>query len=318
MGTIPDIVVLGAQGSGGNMVTVDHVPAQGESIVARDFHVVKDGGKGGHQSMVVGRLGGSAAFVGRIPIGPRSDDALQWLVDDGVNVDHVIREGEEPEHGGLIMIDSEGVSTIVSIPGARHDLTFGECESAIRQCAAAKVFVTGFEIPADTALEAARLAKSLGMTTLLNPSPVPAGELGSLKYIDIMVPNESEANVLMGQECIPEVPLELARALRERFGVGMVVLTLGSDGICACDHERTWEIPGCAVDVVCTTGAGDTFLGTFAWAIAGGVPMHQALHYGNCAAAISVSRAGTIDSFPTWGEVEEFIQAHEPTQQRRG
>ena len=70
MNPTPDIVVLGAHGSGGNMVHIDHVPVPGESIIAKDFQIFKDGGKGAHQALVVGRLGGSSAFIERSPSVP--------------------------------------------------------------------------------------------------------------------------------------------------------------------------------------------------------------------------------------------------------
>ncbi len=312
MGSTPDIVVLGAHGSGGNMVTIDHVPAPGESIIARDYRVFKDGGKGAHQAMVACRLGATAAFIGKMPVGPRSDTAVQWLVDDGVNVEHLLREGDEPAHAGLIMIDRDRVSTIVSIPGQRHLLTLAESQGAIRGFTGAAVFVTGFEIPVATALGGARLARQLGMLTLLNPSPIALEPLGTLDYIDVLVPNEAEASALAGAGMRDEVPpLQLAAMIRERYAVGTVVITLGAGGACACDGERTWFVPPVAVDAVCTTGAGDTFLGTLAWALAKGRPMQEALHYGNCAAAVSVSRDGTIDSFPTLSDVEQLVRTHQ-------
>lgn len=303
-----DVVVLGAHGSGGNMVHVDHVPVPGESIIATDFKVYRDGGKGGHQALVVGKLGGRSAFIGKLNIGPRSEAARGWLVENGVDVTQLIREGEESPHAGLIMIDKEKVSTIVSVPGWRLTLELSEIEAPIRSFAGAGWFVTGFEIPVSTALAAARLAKSLGMRTLLNPSPIATEELGKLDYIDLIVPNEAEAKALAGVDTrAPTGAEKLASILRRRYGVGTVVLTLGSQGAYATDGSREWRMPGVAIEAANTTGAGDMFTGTLVWALAEGRSMVEALTYANVAAAISVTREGTIDSFPTLAEIEQKL-----------
>ena len=311
MKSSPDIVVLGAHGSGGNMVHIDHVPVPGESIIAKDFRLFKDGGKGAHQALVVGRLGGKSAFIGKLPNGPRSDAAKKWLVDDGVDVKYLLRAGEESPHAGLIMLDKEGVSTIVSIPGLRHTLTFEEAKPGIEEFRSARMFITGFEIPVQTALKGARLAKSLGMTTILNPAPISTEPLGVLDYIDIAIPNEAEARGMAGMDLRAKIaPRELAAAIREKCRVKTVIITLGGDGVYATDGEKSWQIDAMRVDAVNTTGAGDAFIGSFAWALIEGKDMSDALSYANCAAGISVSREGTIDSFPTRSEIEAFMRAH--------
>lgn len=306
--SIPDVVVLGAHGSGGNMVHVDHVPVPGESIIAKDFQVFKDGGKGAHQALVVSRLGGSSAFIGKVNIGPRCDAARQWLVDEGVDVMHLLREGQESAHAGLIMVDDDKVSTIVSVPGWRHTLSAEESAPAIRDYAGAKYFVTGFEIPVQTALEGAKMAKELGMITVLNPAPIATEPLGILDFIDIVIPNEAEAKGLAGVDTRSEVaPEELVSMIREKHKISTVVLTLGADGAYGTDGSQTWQVESISVDVVNTTGAGDAFIGTLIWGLASGKAMDEAMVYANTCAGISVSREGTIDSFPTLVEVEVLI-----------
>jgi ribokinase len=312
MKSTPDIVVLGAHGSGGNMVHIDHVPVPGESIIAKDFRIFKDGGKGAHQALVIGRLGGSSAFIGKIANGPRNDAAKQWLIDDGVNVKHLLREGEESPHAGLIMLDRDGVSTIVSVPGLRHRLTYEEAKPGIEDFASASMFITGFEIPVETALKGAKRAKELGMMTILNPAPISMEPLGVLDYIDIVIPNEAEAKGMAGVDLNANVvPSELATAIRDKSKIATVIITLGGDGAFGYDGETSWQIDPVEVDVVNSTGAGDAFIGSFAWALSSGKDMQDAATYANFAAAISVSRDGTIDSFPTPREVEDFIRKYQ-------
>ncbi len=310
-GPSPEVVVVGAHGSGGNIVHVDHVPVPGESIIAKDFRVYKDGGKGAHQAMVISRLGGSAAFIGKLANGPRCDAARQWLVDDGVDVKHLLREGKESPHAGLIMLDKEGVSTIVSIPDLRHTLTFEEARPCIEDFGSARMLITGFEIPVATALDSARLAKRMGMTTVLNPSPISMQPPGALDYIDIVVPNEAEARGLAGVDLHARIdPQTLAERIRDRCKVKTVVITLGGDGAFASDGARSWSVKAQPVEVVTTTGAGDVFIACLALKLLRGSSMGEALWYANGAAGISVSREGTIDSFPTPSDMEGFEREH--------
>jgi ribokinase len=304
----PDVVVLGAHGCGGNLVHIDHVPVPGESIIAKDFRFFKDGGKGSHQALVIGRLGGKSAFIGKLPNGLRSDAAIKWLVDEGVDVRHLLRQGEESPHAGLIMLDKDGVSTIVSIPGPRHALTFEEVKPRIEDFRSARMFITGFEIPVETALQGAQLAKRLGMTTILNPAPISAEPLGVLDYIDIAIPNEAEARGMAGVDLRARIaPRELAAMIRDKCGIKTIIITLGGEGVYALDGEKPYQIDALPVHAVNTTGAGDAFIGGFAWALLSGKDMSDALAYANCAAGISVSREGSIDSFPTRGEIEQFM-----------
>ena len=207
------------------------------------------------------------------------------------------------------MLDKDGVSTIVSIPGLRHKLTFQEAKPCIEDFASARLFITGFEIPVDTAIQGAKLAKKLGMTTILNPAPIAMEPLGDLEYIDIVIPNEAEARGLAGVDLKAQYPpQELASMIRDRCHIGTVIITLGGDGVYGFDGKQSWRIDPIDVEVANSTGAGDAFIGCFAWALISGKEMGEALKYANAAAAISVSREGTIDSFPTLAEVEDLVR----------
>jgi ribokinase len=305
----PEIVVLGNHGIGGNIVRVHHIPVVGETVIAWDFHFHKDGGKGSHQAIVVNRLGGKAALIGKIGRDERSDTAVQWLVDDGVDIKHLLRSDLPPQPIGLKMIDDNGDNAIVSIKGSLHTLEFDEVKAAIEAYGSAKIFITGFEIPVKTALDGARLAKELGMTTILNPAPAPQEELGLLDYIDIIIPNESEAKSIAGVD--PHTgfqPYELLTAIKEKYQVSSVIITGGGEGVFGLDGDRTWKISAIPVKVVDTIGAGDAFIGGFAWSLSNGDGIVKASQVGNVVAAISVSREGTIPAFPTLKEIQEFIE----------
>jgi ribokinase len=309
MSKSPTIVVLGHHGCGAHQVRVKHIPAVGETVVALDSRIIKDGGKGSHQAMVIGRLGGDVGFIGKIATDARADAALQWLIDDHVNITHVLRMEYKMAGAGMIMVDDEGNNAIVSVEGIRKTLTFNEVKPCIEDFKESKIFITGFEIPLETALNGAKLAKNIGMFTILNPAPVPQESIGILDYIDIIIPNETEAKILAGYNTHEMVlPFKLAKLIMEKYKVGSVIITLGSNGSIGYDGRDSWHIKPIDVKTVDTIGAGDTFIGAFTDAFSKGRSMYQAMEWANYAAAFSVTRPGSIPSFPTRDELEEFIK----------
>jgi ribokinase len=311
MESTPDIVVLGHHGCGANVVRVHHIPLPGETITAWDSKHLKDGGKGSHQAIVISRMGGHVAFIGKIGTDEQSEASREWLVEDGVNIKHLLRGGRKEPQAGLIMVDDEGVNSIVSVKGVRHTLTFDEVKPCLEDFKSAKMFITGFEIPLKTALDSARLAKQLGMFVILNPAPASEEPLGTLEYVDVIIPNETEAKSLIGIDLHDEMdPQEMSGKIMERYKVGSVIITLGGKGAFGYDGRESWMIPSIPVHAVDTIGAGDSFIGGFSWALSNGKKFPEAMEWGNYVAALSVSREGSIDSFPYLKEVKTFMAEH--------
>lgn len=309
MSTVFDVVVLGAQICGGNRVRVHHLPVPGETVIAWDYHVYKDGGKGGHQAIVVSRLGGRSVFIGKIGGGPDGDMAVKLLTDDGVDVSFLVRSDELQPRPGLQLITDDGNNAIISIKGIGHTLTFEDAQSRLEDLKDARIFITGFEIPVSTALRSAKLAKSFGMFTILNPAPMQEIIDESLEYIDILAPNEVEAKALLGVPIGEPADMErVSQLLLDKYRVGAVLITMGDKGALYRSPSQVFTVPVIPVRAVNTTGAGDCFIGAFAWALSSGQSIEQAVRLGNCAAAFSVTKDGSIDSFPYRHELDAFVE----------
>jgi ribokinase len=193
----------------------------------------------------------------------------------------------------------------------QDELTFTEAKPCIEDFRSAKIFITGFEIPVKTALEGARLAKQLGMITILNPAPAREESMGDLDYVDIFIPNESEAKSIAGIDLHADFrPNDLMVKIKEKYKVGTVIITAGRHGVFGYDGKNFWEISPIPVDVIDTTGAGDAFIGGFALSLSKGSEIVKAIEFGNYVAALSVTRYGTIPAFPSLPEVKDFIKAH--------
>jgi ribokinase len=215
----------------------------------------------------------------------------------------VLRSTEEPTGTGVNLLDATGTPAMVTVPGANAGLTPEDVEQALAGLAGAEVLLVQLEIPEKVALAALRQGRLLGMLTMLNAAPATI-DLDALSgdFIDVLVVNQVEAHTLLDETT--DDGAELATLLRAQTGIARVVVTLGGKGLAACEDGGSWCLPRAPVEVVDTSGAGDAFCAALAVKLAEHQPLREACHWASWAAAISVTRSGTIEAFPTIDDLE--------------
>jgi len=190
-------------------------------------------------------------------------------------------------------------------------LTNQEVESAITGLEDAGVLLTQFEIPIAVALHAVRFAHQQGLLTILNPAPAQEIKLSGLDCANLLVPNETEARLLLGVPVDQEVNNTwLAQRLRKKTGAGVVLITIGERGVVGYDTQGIWAVSPPQVKVVDISGAGDAFCAALAVALVEGKPVREASAWACTVAALSVSRAGTIPAYPIRAEADAFIRSN--------
>lgn len=146
----------------------------------------------------------------------------------------------------------------------------------------------------------AEAARRHGVRTILTPAPAQPLPPQLLAAVDLLVPNEHEATAITGRTD----PREAAAALLDQ--VPEVIVTLGASGILyAARGAEPFLVPAPQVTAVDSTGAGDTFVGALAVALAEGRPMRDALAWAAAAAALSVQRPGATASMPFRAEIDK-------------
>lgn len=291
------IAVLGST----NMDLVAYVakaPQRGETVTGREFRTLP-GGKGANQAVAAARAGADAVSmigaVGADAFGTRLRSALEH---SGVDTD-LLRTVDTAATGTAhIVVDDEGGNAIVVIPGANGTLTAlapGD-EGLITS---ADTLLLQLEIPVEGVLAAAEAARRHGVRTILTPAPAQPLPPELLASIDLLVPNEHEAATLTGLTD----PRAAARSLLSQ--VPEVVVTLGARGsLYAARGAEPVVVEAPHVTAVDTTGAGDTFVGTLAVALAEGGSVPDALAWASSAAALSVQRPGASASMPFRSEID--------------
>src|SRR5437763_14957030 len=293
------------------VVSVDRLPAPGETVLGRDFRMIP-GGKGANQACAAGKLGADSVrvkLIGRVGYDVFADHLKASLSAAGVDVTGVHAMRAQPTGVALIWVDRQGQNSIVVASGANHELAAADVESMRKALRGAALALFQLETPLDTVEAALKLAREEGAITMLDPAPAHPLPARLLAAVDILTPNQSEALLLCGRPPAP-VSLDQARELAEslrRQGPRTIIVKLGERGCLLLNEAGPRHFPGYAVEVRDTTAAGDTFNAALAVVMAEGRSIEEAIPFANAAAAISVTRLGAQTSAPSRAELEEFL-----------
>jgi ribokinase len=225
-----------------------------------------------------------------------------------VNSDGILYSDSLPTAVGVIIFSAHGTNIIVIDRGANADFLPQDVTAHQEMIASSDVVLSPLEIPLESALCAARLARKGGVKTILNPAP--AVDLGScdLSAVHVLTPNETEGRIALGLNANDPIgDTALATRLLD-LGAENVVLTLGAKGaIWACPGSVR-AIPALEVDVVDTVGAGDAFNAGLATGLSEHRPLPEAIALSVTAASLSTRRRETIESYPYRAEVDAAVQ----------
>lgn len=301
------IVVVGS--SNVDLVAkVAHLPRPGETVGNAEF-LQSYGGKGANQAIAAARLGGEVAFVSCLGTDSYGQELRSHFAREGLRTDCLFRTPLRPTGTALIYVSEENAENCIAVaPGANGLLDPAMAFRAEALIAASDVVVMQAEIPYATVRETAFLARRHNVPVLFNPAPACPVDAELMKAVDILVVNETEAEVVSGRAVEESTVAEVARTL-VGMGAGAVVVTLGRAGAYALSGGQVVRMPGFRVEPVDTTAAGDTFCGALAVACRGGITA-EALRFACAAAALSVTRLGAQSSMPRLEEVRTFLSTH--------
>ena len=291
-----DIVVIGSANMD-TVYSVRHIPAPGETIIAKSV-MQNPGGKGANQAVAAGKLGGHTAFIGAVGA-DAAGDALRSSLQSANVETNGLKISQEPTGSAFICVADSGENSIVVYPGANACVNVDDIHACEQLIASAKVCVMQLEIPYDTVWQAVRLCHKHGVQVLLNPSPVTTIPDDVLAATDVLVPNEHEAQTLIG--CDPTE--DALKGYCEAKGIKRIIMTMGSTGVWNVTANSSEFYPCNKVKAVDTTGAGDCFLGALAAHIANGRSIDEAIRFAMAASAITVTRAGAQQAMPDLDEV---------------
>ena len=288
-----------------------------------NFHT-SPGGKGANQAMAAGRFAerpdpaakpglasdqepftgpeSSVKFVGQVG----NDDfglSLRGGLARWVDTLHVGIDAENRTGVAMILVDESGQNQITVIPGANGSLSNGFVHASLQEIQP-DVVLASLEIPLDAVMIAA-LAIPESATFILNPAPARPLTAALLERVDIITPNETEAEIITGIRVTDAASCSACAAALRRLGAGTAIITLGAAGAFVQTDEEEFTVVAPSVRAVDTTGAGDCFNGILAAALSEGLSLRKSVELGVRGASLSVLRNGAQASMPTRREVME-------------
>lgn len=280
--------------------SVSHINLEGETLSAREREE-KQGGKGLNQSVALARAGAEVFMAGCV--GPDGAGLVETLRRSGVDTG-LIRQVDEPSGHAIIQLADSGANAIIIYGGANRKIVPQMIDETLARFDPGDYILLQNEISCvDYAI---RAAKERGLLIAFNPSPISEELPGyPLELVDVFVLNELEGQTLAGIES--DEGEEILAALASRFPRAEIVLTLGEKGSMYRDSRRTLTCPAHRVQVVDTTGAGDTFCGYFLACVARGMGPQRALETAAGASALAIGKKGAAVSIPAMAQVESVF-----------
>jgi ribokinase len=288
-------------------VGAHHLPQPGETVLGETF-ALGLGGKGANQAVAAARAGAPTFLVGAV-----GDDLFRPLTLDALRADGVDVHGVAVLEGGTgvahIRVDAvNGQNDIVVVPRANGQLTADYVADRLRALAGrVSVLLLQLEIPIDAVLAAAKLGREMGLLVVLDPAPAQPLPEEVWSLVDVVKPNESEAEVLTGTSTHDLSGAQEAAGWFLARGVGTAMVTLGARGVVVVRPGAVGHVPSPQVRAIDSTAAGDAFTGSLGAWLASGAPLEEAVRRAVATASVAVTRAGATASIPTAAEVDRFL-----------
>lgn len=298
-----DIDVLAIGGIDVDLVlTVPRLPSYDEKVLGETQGWMA-GGPAANLACAASRLGLRVSSFSNVGDDENGQVIIDAFEDFGVDTSLIQMREDKETHFTVILIDPTGEKAIVVVPSFRDEYP---SELAADAFARSRLMVM---MPQDheTFFKLADLAHENGCEVMIDVEPTVGARrdqlLKILQRTDIASFNKDGFEAATG-----EVPsIEAAGRLLE-YGPHTIVVTRGAAGSLAVTRDGAAERAGYTVEVVDTTGAGDTFNAAFITATLRGQPLAERLRLANAAAALSVTAMGPRGRLPTQEEVDQFLE----------
>lgn len=284
------------------VTSVARIAGPGETVLGPHY-ATSPGGKGANQALAARRAGAEVRLVGAVGRDGFAEEALALLRAEGVDLSGVA-QSDLPTGAAFISVDAQGRNAITVAAGANAKAD----PSRLGQLGERDLLLLQREIPDAACEEAARMAKAGGARVVLNLAPSGSIPKSYLALVDILIANEEEARDAARSFAVDQDDLTaLARLLMEHHGIALIV-TRGGEGVEGWNGGEHRCQEARQVEVVDTTGAGDSFVGAFAAALAEGEDFADALRRGAVAGSLACTKHGAQPSIPTRAEVDATAQ----------
>ncbi|HEJ7633644.1 TPA: ribokinase [Staphylococcus aureus] len=299
------VVILGSTNVD-QFLTVERYAQPGETLHVEEAQKAFGGGKGANQAIATARMQADTTFITKIGTDGVADFILEDFKVAHIDTSYIIKTAEAKTGQAFITVNAEGQNTIYVYGGANMTMTPEDVINAKDAIINADFVVAQLEVPIPAIISAFEIAKAHGVTTVLNPAPAKALPNESLSLIDIIVPNETEAELLSGIKVTNEQSMKDNANYFLSIGIKTVLITLGKQGTYFATKNQSQHIEAYKVNAIDTTAAGDTFIGAFVSRLNKSQDnLADAIDFGNKASSLTVQKHGAQASIPLLEEVNQ-------------
>ena len=281
------------------------LPLPGETMSGSDY-AEHFGGKGANQAVAAARMGSDVFMIGAV-----GDDAFGHAMRQNLQKESIHTEGISVKSdfgsGKAVILVANGDNSIVLDGGANMALTPEDIRQNAPIIEQSDCVLLQLEIPMETVLEAAKIAHQKGVSVILNPAPAKEFPEELWQYIDVLIPNETEAAFYAGHAVSTEEEAEDAIRILNARGVEQIVITMGEKGAIYNCGDDVYRQVSRKVQAVDSTAAGDSFIGSFATALASGASFKDSVRMGSIVGSIVVTKHGAQDSIPHLTDVRPYF-----------
>lgn len=292
------------------VIKVNEMPKEGETILSESFEKIA-GGKGANQAVAARRCGNIVSMIGKIGKDDNGKILKGLLEEDSIDTNLIFEDENEPTGMAVITVNKNGNNSITVISGSNMTLNKDEIEKSKEIIENSDILISQFEVPEEVILEAFKIAKENNKITILNPAPAKKIDEELLKYTDIIIPNETEAELLTGIKVNDLESAKLAANGLLEKGVKFVIVTLGSKGAAVISKEDGQIVEAYKVKAIDTTAAGDSFIGGLSSKLdienLSFENLLKAVKFANKVSSITVQRKGAQ---PSIARLEEVIEIY--------
>lgn len=292
------------------VIKVNEMPKEGETILSESFEKIA-GGKGANQAVAARRCGNIVSMIGKIGKDDNGKFLKGLLEEDSIDTNLIFEDENEPTGMAVITVNKNGNNSITVISGSNMTLNKDEIEKSKEIIENSDILISQFEVPEEVILEAFKIAKENNKITILNPAPAKKIDEELLKYTDIIIPNETEAELLTGIKVNDLESAKLAANGLLEKGVKFVIVTLGSKGAAVISKEDGQIVEAYKVKAIDTTAAGDSFIGGLSSKLdiesLSFENLLKAVKFANKVSSITVQRKGAQ---PSIARLEEVIEIY--------
>ncbi|MDI9496219.1 MAG: ribokinase [Bacillota bacterium] len=267
--------------------TSDKRPKAGETVIGNTFSLIP-GGKGANQAVAASKLGADTYMIGCVGNDSNGEFSLKNLRDMKVNT-RAVKIVDKAPTGLANIIVADNDNSIIVIPGANFEMDKDVIKENKALLLSADMVLLQLEIPMEVVEYVVDICAENKVRVLINPAPAAPLKKSLIEKATYITPNEHELRLIFDNQETDAVLKQYPNKL---------IVTMGSRGVKYHDGNEIREVPSNKVDVVDTTGAGDTFCGALAAALVRGDSIEGAVIFANKAASFTVTRLGAQSGMP--------------------